>query len=139
VYVLDTNLVSYYLRDASNSLLRQRILATPPEQLFITAITVEEILSGALSQIQRFRQRPEVVNAYACLLELLQVLQVFQVLPYTFEAERIFQTLPLQSRRVGTQDCRIAATACARGYILLTANVADFQKIGIVEIADWTV
>ena len=41
-------------------------------------------------------------------------------------------------KRVGTQDCRIAAIARSKGYIVVTANVDDFEKIGIAQVEDWT-
>jgi tRNA(fMet)-specific endonuclease VapC len=59
-------------------------------------------------------------------------------LPYTIEAETIYQSLSTKTKRIGTQDCRIAAVASSEKYILVTANVADFQKIRNIQIEDWT-
>jgi predicted nucleic acid-binding protein len=70
--------------------------------------------------------------------ELLKALQFFQVLPYTIQSEHIYQSLATKVKRIGTQDCRIAATACFKGYILVTINVVDFKRIGIAPVEDWT-
>jgi tRNA(fMet)-specific endonuclease VapC len=139
VYLLDTNIVSNYLDKRRSFIqLTNQILATPPELIFISIITVEEIIQGALAAIQKLRQKSTVTNAYKYFEELFEALHCFQILPYTDEAEQIYQSLSAKVKRIGTQDCRIAATACSREYILITANVADFERIGIVQIEDWT-
>ncbi|WP_256997563.1 type II toxin-antitoxin system VapC family toxin [Gloeobacter morelensis] len=136
---MDTNIVSYFLRDADGgSILSRKILSTPSAHLFITVITMEEMLGGTLSYVQRVRLKPEVIGTYARFLEMFQVLQAFRVLPYSSEAERFFSDLPPESRRVGTQDCRIAAIAPTHAYTLVSANAADFRKIGGVRVEDWT-
>jgi tRNA(fMet)-specific endonuclease VapC len=84
------------------------------------------------------RQKSAVTDAYKYFEELFEALHCFQILPYTNKAEQIYQSLSAKVKRIGTQDCRIAAIACSKGYIVITANVADFERIGIVQIEDWT-
>jgi tRNA(fMet)-specific endonuclease VapC len=139
VYLLDTSIVSNYLDRRRNfPQLVEKILSTPPELIFISIITVEEIIQGALASIQKMRQKSSVTDAYRYFEELFTALHYFQILPYTNEAEQIYQSLSTKAKRIGTQDCRIAAIARTKGYILVTVNVADFEKIGIVQIEDWT-
>jgi tRNA(fMet)-specific endonuclease VapC len=127
VYLFDTSIVSNYLDKRRNfPQLTESILSTSPELIFISIITVEEILQGALASIQRVRQKPSVTNAYRYFEELFAALQYFQILPYTIEAETIYQSLPTKAKRIGTQDCRIAAVARSKGYILVTANGEHF-------------
>lgn len=140
MYVLDTNVVSTFLdRRRTSPQLSQRILSEPPEHLFTTAITVEEVLKGALAFINQSRQRSTVTAAYDNLLFLFESLHQFQVLPYTEEAEAVFKTLSPQIKRVGTRDCRIAAIAHLLSYTVVTMNVSDFLRIGLVEVEDWSV
>ena len=139
MYLLDTSIVSNHLDKRRNFLkLTNQILSKPPELIFISIITVEEIIQGALATIQKMRQKSSVTDGYKSFEELFAALHRFQILPYTNEAEQIYQSLPTKIKRIGTQDCRIAAVACSKGYIVVTANVADFEKIGIVPIEDWT-
>jgi tRNA(fMet)-specific endonuclease VapC len=139
VYLLDTSIVSNYLDRRRNfPQLVKQILSTSPEQIFISIITVEEIIQGALASIQKTRQKSSVTYAYRYFEELFAALHYFQILPYTSEAEKIYQSLSTKVKRIGTQDCRIAAVARSTGYILVTVNIADFEKIGIVQIEDWT-
>jgi tRNA(fMet)-specific endonuclease VapC len=140
VYLLDTNIVSLFLdRRRNNPQLTQRILSEPPEHLFISLLTVEEVMRGALASVQRVRHQPSIITAYQEFGSLLDALHVFQSVPYDREAEQIYQTMTAAQKRVGTQDCRIAATAILLGHTVVTANRMDFQKIGGVPIADWTV
>ncbi|OUL28631.1 hypothetical protein BV378_07170 [Nostoc sp. RF31YmG] len=139
MYLLDTSIVSNYLDKRRNiPQLTERILSTSPELIFISIITVEEIIQGALASIQKMRQKPSVTDAYRYFAELFSALHYFQILPYTIEAETIYQSLSTKTKRIGTQDCRIAAVASSEGYILVTENVADFEKIGNIQIEDWT-
>jgi predicted nucleic acid-binding protein len=139
VYLLDTSIVSNYLDERRDSpYLTNKILTTPPEQIFTSVITVEEILQGALAGIQKVRKKSSVINAYQSFEDLFEALHLFQILPYTSKAEQIFQSLSTKVKRVGTQDCRIAAIARSNGYIVVTANVGDFEKIGIAQVEDWT-
>jgi tRNA(fMet)-specific endonuclease VapC len=122
----------------NNPKLTRRILSEPPERLFISLLTVEEIMRGALASINRFRQGTDVTRAYKEFGDLFAALHRFQILPYTDEAEQIYQAMNPNQKRVGTQDCRIAATALSLEFVVITANSADFQKIGMVAVEDWT-
>ena len=112
-------------------------MSKPPEIIFISIITVEEILQGALAVINKAKRKPSVTIAYQYFEELFSALHRFQILSYTAEAELIYQSLPAKAKRIGTQDCRISAIACSKKYIVVTANVNDFTKIGIVDVEDW--
>jgi tRNA(fMet)-specific endonuclease VapC len=140
VYLLDTNIVSTFLDRRRNSqILTRRILSQPPENLFINIVTIEEMMQGELGSINRLRHKPRVVVAYQGFEALFSALNRFQIVSYTDEIDRTYRSMTLEQKRVGTQDCRIAATAIALGMTVVTANVTDFRKIGTVVIEDWTV
>ena len=139
MYLLDTSVVSNFLDERRYyPQLTARILSKPPEQIFISIITVEEILQGALASVQKAKRKPSVTKAYQYFEDLFSALHRFQILSYTPEAEKIYQSLPARIKRIGTQDCRIAAIARANEFAVITVNVNDFANIGIAEIEDWT-
>jgi tRNA(fMet)-specific endonuclease VapC len=139
MYLLDTNIVSLLISERRNNLnLLQQVLAKEPEHLFVSVITVEEILSGSLSVVNRLRHAPTIVNKYQEFHEVFEALQPFQIVLYTAAADQVYRSMTAQQKRVGTQDCRIAATAIALDYTVITANTADFMKIGGVRLEDWT-
>jgi tRNA(fMet)-specific endonuclease VapC len=140
VYLLDTNIISTALdQRRNNQFLAHRILNQSPESIFISIITVEEMMRGELGGIHRLRHKPNVVTVYRAFEGLFEALHRFQVISYTSEIEQIYQSMSLEQKRVGTQDCRIAATAIAHGFTVVTANTHDFYKIGGVAVEDWTI
>ncbi|MDJ0687292.1 MAG: type II toxin-antitoxin system VapC family toxin [Xenococcaceae cyanobacterium MO_188.B32] len=139
MYLLDTSVVSNFLDERRYyPQLTARIINQPPEQIFISIITVEEILQGALASIQKAKRTPSVTKAYQYFEDLFAALHRFQILSYTSEAENIYQSLPAKSKRIGTQDCRIAAIAHVNEFTVVTVNVKDFVSIGLTEVEDWT-
>ena len=139
MYLLDTSVVSNFLDERRYyPQLTTRILSQPPEQIFISIITVEEILQGALASVQKAKRKPSVTKAYQYFDDLFSALNRFQILPYTLEAEEIYQSLPAKVKRIGTQDCRIVAIACANEFTIITVNVNDFVSIALTKVEDWT-
>jgi hypothetical protein len=55
----------------------------------------------------------EGVTVYRAFEGLFEALHRFQVVSYTSEIEQIYQSMSWEQKRVGTQDCRIVATAIA--------------------------
>jgi tRNA(fMet)-specific endonuclease VapC len=140
VYLLDTNIVSTLLdQRRSNQFLAHTTLKQPSDRLFISIITVEEMMRGELGGIHRLRHRPNVVTVYRAFEGLFEALHRFQIVSYTTEIEQIYQSMSWEQKRVGTQDCRIAATAMSHGFTVVTANTSDFYKIGGVAVEDWTI
>lgn len=139
MYLLDTSIVSNFLDERRfYPQLTAKILSQPPELIFISIITVEEILQGALASVQKTKRKPSIVVAYQYFEELFSAINQFQILSYTAEAELLYQALPAKSKRIGTQDCRIAAIAKANKFTVVTVNVNDFMGIGLVDVEDWT-
>ena len=61
MYLLDTSVVSNFLDERRYyPQLTARILSQPPEQIFISIITVEEILQGALASVQKVKRKSSV-------------------------------------------------------------------------------
>ena len=120
----------------------RRVLATPNQDIYIPAIVVEEQLRGRMAALAslipaRVSDRPKVPRAYALLLKTVRELQMFQHLPYTAEMEDLYQSWPASVKRLGTRDCRIAATAVVLGFTVITCNLSHYRPIPGVEMDDW--
>jgi len=141
VYALDSDTLALFLRGNQN--LVRRVLATPKADLWLPAPVVEERLRGRLATLSSLNpSRPadsrKLPAAYALLLETMQELNGFQHLAYTREAEALFQSWPAAVKRIGTRDCRIAATAVVHGFTVITCNLAHFQAIPNASLEDWS-
>lgn len=73
------------------------------------------------------------------LLESLNLLSQFHLVPYDQASETQFQQLRALRLKVGTQDLKIAAVALANNIVLLTRNRRDFGRIPGLRIDDWSV
>jgi tRNA(fMet)-specific endonuclease VapC len=96
-------------------------------------------MRGALNAIRVAQSRKgDIVEAYSHFVRLFAGIGEFSILPYTEDAEHIYKAFPPHIKRIGTNDCRIAATAQAHGCVLITVNVTDFRQIEGLQVEDWT-
>ena len=140
MFVLDSDTLTLALQGPTK--VARRVLSTPNSDIYIPAIVVEQQLRGRMAALAglnsaRIADRLKVPFAYDLLLKAVRELQTFQHLPYTAEMEALYQSWPASVKRVGTRDCRIAATAIVLGFIVITCNLGDYQPIPAVETANW--
>ena len=83
------------------------------------------------------RQETRLPVVYDFLMDLIRELNRASILRYDEDAAQIFRDFPASIKRAGSQDCRIAATALANGFTIITSNLAHFTKIG-VPCEDWS-
>ncbi len=136
LYVLDTDHVSLFQRGHPHIVVK--ILATPPNFLAVTIITVEEQLRGRLNQVRKARSGIDQVQSYTQLQKTLQYFARIRVLDYDTGADVRYQALRQQQIRIGTQDLRIASIALSTNAIFVTRNQRDFGKIPDLSIEDWS-
>ncbi len=136
MYVLNTDTFSHLLtRRLQYPSLVARVSRESANTILITSITAQEILQGSLAHITGSSYRP---SAYRLFEQLLDGIALYQRLAYTEEAEHIDRSLPNTIRRIGPQDCRIAAIARVNGFTVITRNLQDFEKINLVPVEDWS-
>lgn len=137
MYLLDNNTFRNFINDEPNTVRR---LAECQENVFLSSVAAEEILTGVISGINRARSSRNSLSlpqVHKYLAETIQDIHLFSLLTYSDEAESIYQTFTPAILRIGLQDCRIAAQAMAHGMIVITRNLRDFQAIG-APCEDWS-
>jgi tRNA(fMet)-specific endonuclease VapC len=137
-YIFDTDTVSELFN--GNEQIASRLNSVPAGSVSISVVTVVETFQGWLAVIQRSQAKgkPAISEAYDGLIRAQTNIASFITVRYSEEAEAIFQAFPPSVKRVGRNDCRIAATAIANGLIVVTRNTRDFEKIPNVKFEDWT-
>jgi len=139
VYLLDTDIVSLLFRSTDKTTaLYRRFQETPATNRVISAITVEEMLRGALAVIRSEETRSGGTLGYQRLAQLVPFLATFRIAPFTDATQEIFRAMPASLRRLGSGDCKIAATALHYDLIVVTRNLRHFQQIPGVVYKDWT-
>lgn len=137
-YLLDTDIFRLYVTGDPTTVahIRERI-----NSIYLSSITIEEMVVGRLNIINKARSGKtpiSLVEAHEEFTELLADIRPFPTLAYSQESEQIFQTFSASVRRIGPQDCRLAAQAMAEGLIVVTRNQRDFKAIGS-SCEDWSV
>jgi tRNA(fMet)-specific endonuclease VapC len=137
LYILDSDHLSLHQRGYKS--LETRLLSIMPEQIYITIVSVEELLRGRLAQIRKAKEAKDRIQAYYWLSRTIDYLNDFNILSYDSRAEAYFQSLRELKIRIGTQDMKIAAIALSQHAILITRNTQDFECIPSLRIEDWSV
>lgn len=130
-YLLDTNIVSYYLRRSSASLEAKLNKALSGGECAVSVITRAELRYGQAAMVAEDKRRA-LIDGF-----LLRVLN----LPWTASAADHFGTLKSQLKREGTPigelDTQIGAHALAEGLILVSHNTRHFERITGLKLEDW--
>jgi tRNA(fMet)-specific endonuclease VapC len=135
LYVLDTDTLT--LLQHNDPLVAARVTAAG-NQVAITAITLDEQLTGRFAQIRRAQQPSQIESAYTRLAEAVVALASLPILPYTQAAIARYGQLLAQKLNVGKNDLRIGAIALEYGAVVVTRNVRDFGRIPNLIVEDWS-
>jgi tRNA(fMet)-specific endonuclease VapC len=136
LWVLDTDALTLWLRGQET--IAAHVAATPPQQLAVTIITVEEVLGGWYTQIRQARDDQQLARAYQALHEAIEFSRSIRILPFDLPEIRRYRQLRTQHRRIGTNDLRIAAIVLEQQAILVTRNTTDFADISGRQLEDWS-
>jgi tRNA(fMet)-specific endonuclease VapC len=136
LYIFDTDHLSLYGRNLPAIVDRcQQNQVT----LVTTIVNIEEQLRGRLGQLADAKDEDKRGLAHWWLAETVQLLSMFQVLPYDDRAQSFFKTFKAQRVKVGPQDLRIGSIALAQGGVVVTRNRRDFERIPGLVVEDWSV
>jgi tRNA(fMet)-specific endonuclease VapC len=116
----------------------RRLTAHPLTYFYASIISFHEQVAGWNAYLNRARGSAGVVRAYEMFRNLLVNFSSMQVLPFDNSAAGVFDSLRKQRIRIGTMDLRIASVALTQGYVLLSRNFVDFQKVPGLTVEDWT-
>ena len=138
VYLLDSDTLNLAFRGQAQ--VSDRISHTPYQRLYLSSISAEEMLQGALGEINNGRTLPRVgiTRPSEGLVRLIENLAKFAILPYTDEAEQYYRSLYAAVKRIGKRDARIAAHALTTDLIVVTCNTAHFQAVPGLRLEDWS-
>lgn len=130
-YLLDTNIVSYYLRRTSPALEARLGEALREHACAVSVLTRAELRYGQ-ALMDESDPRRALVDAF---------LHHLPHLPWTGAAADQFGAIKAFNRRHGTPrgdiDTQIAAQAVAEGLVLVTHNLRHFEDTPGLHFEDW--
>jgi tRNA(fMet)-specific endonuclease VapC len=129
-YLLDTCTISDFVKGQPNVL--ARIKATPPNLIVVSAVTRMEVDYGLALNSERARKLAPVLAAF---------FSAIATVPFdeadAQAAGALRATLKAKGQAIGAYDVLIAGTGLARGLVVVTSNVGEFQRVGGLRVEDW--
>jgi len=130
MYLLDTNIISYWMRGDQTVI--ARIKEHTPSELCFSAITLAEIWYGIeKSPVKKKERRTKIEKISSAL----------SVYPFDEAAAGSYAVIRAQLERKGIviseRDTQIAAIAVANRLTVVTHNVKEFRHIEKLTIEDW--
>lgn len=129
-YLLDTCTVSDFVKGQPGVM--ARIKATPPACIAVSALTRMEINYGLALNAERARKLVPMLDAF---------FSVIVTLPFdeadAQAAAAIRAALKTQGEPIGAYDVLIAGTGVARGLIVVTSNVSEFNRVSGLQVENW--
>ncbi len=130
-YLLDTNIVSYYLRRSSQALEDRVNRALRQQTCALSALTRAELRYGQMNMDPADRRRA-LVDGF---------LQLLPTLAWSIHAADRYGDIKSALRRagrpVGELDTQIAAHALAENLVLVTHNTRHFRDVPALALEDW--
>jgi len=135
--VIDTNVASEPLRLRPDERVTSWLSALTQEDLFITSITVAEMLAGT-AVMPDGRRKIGMSEGFEQLLR-----EFFQdrILVFDERSARLYAEIFARTRAVGRGitlfDCQIASIAMSQGFAIATRDVRPFKDAGLDVINPW--
>ena len=130
IYMLDTNICIYYINKKAPQLIK-KIHDCLNDGICISTLTIAELEYGVAKSA--FPQK----NAD----ELRRFLSIFDILEFDGDAAicygRIRANLERKGTPISSMDTLIAAHALARGQILVTNNIREFERVEGLRLENW--
>jgi len=135
--ILDTNVLSEFMRPKPSPRVVAWAAKQPATELFTTSITEAEIFFG-VELLAKGKHRVELLAAAEAMFAEDLAGRVFG---FESEAARVFSKIAAsrraQGRPISHADAQIAAIAQTRAAKLATRNGADFEGCGIDIVDPW--
>ncbi|NET60867.1 MAG: type II toxin-antitoxin system VapC family toxin [Symploca sp. SIO2E6] len=129
-YLLDTNIVSAFLKRNLTLNQKFREVVAQEQEVFISCISYYEIRRGLLA-VNATRQMAN----FELFLQLVHIL-LLDDLDILEQAAVIYASLKQKGRLIQDADILIAATAIAKGLILVS-NDSDLSRVEGVGLENW--
>lgn len=129
-YLVDTN-ICIYIKNHRPAEVLARFSKLPPGKVAMSAITYGELCFGA----EKSSKPKESRHILEHLIALIPVLPLDETVSTHYG--KIRQHLQASGKLIGNNDLWIAAHALANKLILVTNNVAEFERVPGLRVENW--
>lgn len=114
--------------------------AIPAHNQSVPVIVIEEIMRGRLNvirQAEACKSKVSIDRAYELYQMTFLDFQFTQILPYTSQAESLYQQCRQNGIRISTHDLRIATICITQNAKLISRNRRDFDCVPGLSVEYW--
>lgn len=129
-YMLDTN-ICIYIKNHRPAEVLARFSKLPPGKVAMSAITYGELCFGA----EKSSKPKESLHILEHLIALIPVLPLDETASVHYG--KIRQHLQDRGKPIGNNDLWIASHAISSKLILVTNNVAEFERVPGLRVENW--
>jgi predicted nucleic acid-binding protein len=130
IYALDTNIVSYILKEDTDVMARYNQTFASGSYFVIPPVVFYEIQRGLLAK-----------NMKKKLTQFSMLCQNVDIVEFTSfvwqKAAQIYASLSQQGKLIDDTDIFIAAFCLVNGYTLVTNNIRHFEHIKELNLVNW--
>ncbi len=134
--LIDTDVLSEARKPDGNAMVRQRLAAAEPDDLFLSVISIGEISHG-IARLPGGSKRREL-EAW---LSVTERHFADRILPIDRDIAQLWGELAAKAANAGrtlhAADGLIAATALHHGLRIMTRNLKDFEVAGVLLTNPW--
>ena len=131
MYLLDTNIISYWMR--GDQQLINKIKSFSPSDLSLSTITLAEIYYGIEKSPLKKKERR---------LKIEYIKSELDIYPFNEQAAVKYGNIRASLEKLGTpiseRDTQIASIALANKLCIVTHNIKEFSRISKLKVEDWT-
>jgi tRNA(fMet)-specific endonuclease VapC len=136
-FVLDPDHFSALDRESSAGESLEKRRSARDAELFISVITVKEVMRGWLALLNGIKRRKDEVAVYERLQRSAELIGGWDILPWDSDCLRCFELLRTKKVKGSTMDLKVASVALAHDATLLTRNAADFARVPGLKFENW--
>jgi predicted nucleic acid-binding protein len=135
--VWDTNVVSELMRPEPSEQVVEWTDRQPADEVFVTAITVAELLYG-IGRLPTGRRRSELSELFDDMItqDFEQRVLAFDVVAAAHYADIVVER-ERAGRPISMADAQIAAICRSHGATVVTRNAGDFADVGVDIVNPW--
>ena len=130
MYLLDTNIISYWMRGDPHLINKIKIYS--PSDLSLSTITLAEIYYGIEKSPLKKKERR---------LKIEYIKSELDIYPFNEQAAVKYGTIRAALEKIGKpiseRDTQIAAIALANKLSIVTHNTKEFGRIPKLKVEDW--
>jgi tRNA(fMet)-specific endonuclease VapC len=130
MYLLDTNIISYWMRGDQRII--EKIKCCSPTELALSTITLAEIYYGIEKSPVKKKERRKKIERIKSLLDI-HPFNEHAAIAYGVIRARLEKT----GQPISERDLQIASIAVANRLCVVTHNTKEFARVAKLKVEDW--